>query len=89
MTLGGAVGICLASVGNLGDGSVALCATKFAMRGVEILLFGNVEDLDSIVFFEPHQSRVLMAGETAVLIQAKGVTRPEREEIKREDKREK
>ena len=87
MTLAGAVSNCFASVGNLGDYSVALFAAKLAMGGVEIFLLGNVEDLNSIFFFEPHQSGVLMTSETAVLIQAKGVTRPERQEINSENQR--
>ena len=85
MTAGGAVGTCFAGMGNLGDGSVALFAANFAMGGVEILFFGNVKDLDSITFFQPHESGVLVTGETAVLIKAKGVTRPERQEVNCED----
>ena len=85
MTAGGAVGTCFAGMGNLGDYSVALFAANFAMGGVEILLFGNVEDLNSIFFFEPYQAGVLMTSETAVLIKAKGVTRPERQEVNCED----
>jgi hypothetical protein len=78
MTLSGAVSPGFASVGNLGDYSVALFATKLTMKGVEILFFVDVEDLDSIVLFESHQSRILMTGEAAVLIQAKGGTRAHR-----------
>jgi hypothetical protein len=89
MALGSAVSSCFASVGYLGDDSVALSATKFTMGGVEILFFVNVEDPNSIAFFEPHQSGILMTGETAVLIQAKGVSRPERQEVSSEDQGEK
>jgi len=55
------------------------------MGGVKILFFGNVKDLDSIGFFQPHESRILMTGETAVLIEAKTLTRPERQEVNCED----
>jgi hypothetical protein len=44
-----------------------------------------VEYLDPIRFLEPHKSRVLMAGETAFLIQAKALTRPDKQEITRKD----
>ena len=64
---------------------MTLFAAKFTMGGFVILFFVNVEDPDSIAFFQPHQSGVLMTGKTAVLIQAKGVTRPERQEINSED----
>jgi hypothetical protein len=89
MTLGGAVSNCFASVGNLGDDSVALFATEFTMGGVEILFFVNVKDLYAIGFFEPHKSGILMTGETAVLIQAKRVAGPEGQKINCEDQGEK
>lgn len=85
MTFSGAVSACFARVGNLGDGSMALPATKFTMRWSEKLFFINVEYLDPIRFLEPYEARVLMAGETAFLVQAKALTRPDKQEITRKD----
>ena len=64
---------------------VEIFAAKLPMGGFVILFFVNVEDPDSIAFFQPHQSWILVTREAAVLIQAKGVTRPERQEINSED----
>jgi hypothetical protein len=81
MTFSGTVSVCFACVGNLGDGSMALLATEFTVRRSEKLFFINVEYLDPILFLEPYKSRILMAGETAFLIQAKALTRAEKQEI--------
>jgi hypothetical protein len=40
-----------------------------------------VEYLDLILFLEPYKARILMAGETAFLIQAKALTRAHKQEI--------
>ena len=74
MALGGAVNAGFTGVGNLVDGSMALGARELAVRRVEKLFFVDVEHLESVCFFMPHQSRVLMTGKAAAFVQRQAGT---------------
>ena len=75
VTFSRAVHLCLTGVRDFGDRDVALIAAKLTVRGSEVLLLVDMEHLDFIRFFQPHQPRVLVAGEATALVQSKARVR--------------
>jgi hypothetical protein len=74
MAFGGAVDAGFTCVGNLCDGGMALGAAELAVRRIEIFFFVDVEHFESVSFFMPHQSGVLVAGKAAAFVQGYTVT---------------
>ena len=69
MAIRGAVNAGVTGVGNLCDGGMALGTAELAVRRVKKLFFVDMQHFESVCFFVPHQSGVLVTSKAAIFIQ--------------------
>ena len=68
MAIRGAVNAGFTGVGNLCDGGMAFGAAELAVWRVEKLFFVDVQHFESVCFFMPHQSGLLVTGKAAAFV---------------------
>ena len=73
VTVRGAVYCRHAGMGYLGYPGMTFAAVDFAMGGGRVLGFIDMQHSESVTLFKPHQSRILMAGKAAALIECQTI----------------